>query len=104
MPNHDFYLSRRDFADAHGDALNAAVTQIQAIEGWIPANRPAAAAEISASVGLPAPVLLTSFNRATYGVSKITPAVLADQQKVADTFYKLHLIPSPVNVSGAAWS
>jgi sulfonate transport system substrate-binding protein len=104
VPNHDFYLSRRDFADAHGDALNAAVTQIQAIEGWIPANRPAAAAEISASVGLPAPVLLTSFNRATYGVSKITPAVLADQQKVADTFYKLHLIPSPVNVSGAAWS
>jgi len=104
VPNHEFYLSRRDFATAHGDILNTAITQLQAIETWIPANRPAAAAEISASIGLPAPILLASFNRAVYGVRKITPDVLADQQKVADTFYKLNLIPSPITVADAAWS
>lgn len=104
VPNHDFYLSRRDFATANAPALDAVITQIQAIETWIPQNRPAAATEISATVGLPAPVLLASFNRATYGVSKITPSVLADEQKVADTFFKLGLIPSPVNVNLAAWS
>jgi len=104
VPNHEFYLSRRDFATAHGDILNTAITQLQAIETWIPANRPAAAQEISASIGLPAPILLASFNRAVYGVRKITPDVLADQQKVADTFYKLNLIPSPITVADAAWS
>jgi sulfonate transport system substrate-binding protein len=104
VPNHDFYLSRRDFANANAPALDAVITQIQAIETWIPQNRSAAATEISATIGLPASVLLTSFNRATYGVNKITPAVLADEQKVADTFYKLGLIPSPVNVSEASWS
>jgi sulfonate transport system substrate-binding protein len=104
VPNHDFYLSRRDFATANSPALDAVVTAVQSIEQWIPQNRPAAATEIAATVGLPAPILLTSFNRATYGVDKISPAVLADQQKVADTFYKLGLIPSPVNVSTASWS
>ena len=42
--------------------------------------------------------------RASYGVAKILPAVLRDQQKVADTFYKLGLIPAPITVATAAWS
>jgi sulfonate transport system substrate-binding protein len=104
VPNHDFYLSRRDFAEAHADALNAAITQIKAIDDWIPANRAAAASEIAATIGLPAPILLTSFNRAVYGINKVTPDVLADQQKIADLFYRLHLIPTPITVADAAWS
>jgi sulfonate transport system substrate-binding protein len=104
VPNRDFYLSRRDFADKNAAALKAALAQVHAIEAWIPNNRPAAAAEIASSIGLPAPVMLTSFNRAVYGVGNITPAVLADQQKIADLFYKLHLIPTPITVANAAWS
>jgi sulfonate transport system substrate-binding protein len=104
VPNHDFYLSRRDFATANAPALEAVITEVAAIESWIPNNRAAAATEIAATVGLPQPILLASFNRATYGVQKITPSVLADEQKVADTFYKLGLIPSPVNVAAASWS
>ena len=104
VPNHDFYLSRRDFVEKNGAVLNAAVGQVQAIEGWVAKNRPAAAAEIAESIGLPAPVLLASFKRASFGVSKISPEVLVEQQKVADTFYQLHLIPTPVTVADAAWS
>jgi len=104
VPNHDFYLSRRDFADANAPVLDLAISQIKAIDAWIDTNREAAAIEIAPSVGLPAPILLTSFKRATFGVEKISPAVLADQQKVADTFYNLHLIPTPITVSDAAWS
>ncbi len=104
VPNHDFYLSRRDFAEANGAALNATIAQIQAMETWLPNNRAAAATEIAPSIGLPQPLLLSSFERQTYGVSKITPVVLRDQQKVADIFYKLGLIPSPVTVATASWS
>lgn len=104
VPNHDFYLARKDFATANPEVLNAAITEIQAIETWVPNNRAAAATEMAPSVGLAQPLLLASFNRQTYGVSKISPAVLQDQQKIADTFYKLGLIPSPVDVSTAAWS
>jgi sulfonate transport system substrate-binding protein len=104
VPNHDFYLSRRDFASANPAVLNATVAAVQQIETWLPDNLPSAAAELSPSIGVPVPVLLTAMKRETYGVSKLTPAVLADQQKVADTFFKLHLIPVPVTVANAAWS
>jgi sulfonate transport system substrate-binding protein len=104
VPNHNFYLSRRDFATAHADALNAAIASIKQIEAWLPANLPAAAAEVSPIIGLPVPVVLTTLSRQKYDLQKLTPAVLADQQKIADLFYKLHLIPTPLNVSDAAWS
>ena len=104
VPNRSFYLSRRDFANSHAAALNVAVAQVTAMDAWIPANKAAVAQEIAPVVGLPASVLLTTFERATYGDSKITPDVLADQQKLADLFYKLNLIPNPITVSDAAWS
>jgi sulfonate transport system substrate-binding protein len=104
VPNHNFYLSRRDFATAHADALNAAIASIKQIEAWLPANLPAAAAEVSPIIGLPAPIVLTALKRQKYNLQKLTPAVLADQQKIADLFYKLNLIPSPINVTEAAWS
>jgi sulfonate transport system substrate-binding protein len=104
VPDHNFYLSRRDFATAHHDALDAAIGSIKQIEAWLPANLPAAAAEISPIVGLPAPIMLSALKRQKYGVQKLNAAVLADQQKIADLFCKLNLIPAPITVSDAAWS
>ena len=104
VPNHSFYLSRRDFAIRHADALNAAIAAVKQIEAWLPDNLPAAAKEISPVIGLPAPIVLASLQRQKYGVVKVSPAVLADQQKIADLFYRLNLIPSPIKVSDAAWS
>jgi sulfonate transport system substrate-binding protein len=34
-------------------------------------------------------------------VKPITPAVAADQQKIADTFFALKLIPKPIKVNDA---
>ncbi len=104
VPNRNFYLSRRDFVTSSAQAVNAALAEIEKIDLWIPDNKPAVAAEIAVSIGLPAPVLLNSFNRAAYGVGNVTPDVLADQQALADLFYKLNLIPTPIRVSDAAWS
>jgi len=104
VPNNSFYLSRRDFATQNAAVLHTVIAQLQAIEAWVPGHEPEVAAEISASIGVPAPVLLTSFRRATFGVRPVTPAELNDQQKIADLFYQLNLIPAPINVADAAWS
>jgi sulfonate transport system substrate-binding protein len=37
-------------------------------------------------------------------VNKLTPAIFADQQKIADTFFKLGLIPKAIDVTEAAWT
>jgi sulfonate transport system substrate-binding protein len=104
MPNRSFYTAAKDFAAASPDALNAAIGVINALESWEKANTGAAAAAISPSIGLPPPVLEIWFGRQKYGVQKLTPEIFADQQKIADAFFKLGLIPSQINVSDDAWN
>jgi sulfonate transport system substrate-binding protein len=104
MPNRSYYTSSKDFAAASPDALNAAFEVINDLETWEQANQAAAAAAIAPSIGLPPPVLEIWFGRSKYGVNKLTPEIFAGQQQIADTFFKLGLIPSQINVSAAAWN
>jgi sulfonate transport system substrate-binding protein len=103
MPNRSYYTSRKDFAAAHPDALNAAISVLNDLEAWEKTHIAETAAAISPSIGLPVPVLEAWFSRQKYGVHKLTPDIFAGQQQIADAFFKLGLIPSAVNVSDAAW-
>jgi len=40
--------------------------------------------------------------RTVYGTGPISKAILAEQQKIADTFFELKLIPLRINVLEAA--
>jgi sulfonate transport system substrate-binding protein len=55
-------------------------------------------------VGVPADVIATWLGRAHAGVTPVTPAIAANQQLVADLFYREKLIPRPVTVAGQVWS
>ncbi|WP_284946294.1 aliphatic sulfonate ABC transporter substrate-binding protein [Acidisoma cladoniae] len=104
MPNRGFYVSRRSFAEANGPALTAAVAAVKEIEAWEPTHIPEITVEISKTTGVPPSVLDIWFQRQKYGVEPLTPAILADQQTIADTFFDLHLIPRKIDVSQAAWT
>ena len=39
-----------------------------------------------------------------YGVQPITPDIVEAQQKIADTFHKLGLLPKPITVRDAVWT
>jgi sulfonate transport system substrate-binding protein len=103
MPNRSFYTAAKDFAASSPDALNAAIGVINDLETWEQANQAAAAAAIAPSIGLPPPVLEIWFGRSKYGVNKLTPEIFAGQQKIADAFFKLGLIPAQIDVSADAW-
>ncbi len=104
MPNRAFYSSTKDFSASSPDALNAAIEVVNALEIWEGKNIDETATDISPGIGLPAPVLKTWFTRQKYGVNKLTPEIFADQQKIADAFFKLGLIPSKIDVTQAAWT
>ena len=53
------------------------------------------------SIGIPAPILSVALKRQTYGVKSLDAGVVAEQQKIADAFYKLGLLPKPVQVNDA---
>jgi len=104
MPNRAFYTSTKDFAENNPAALNAAIAALNEQEAWEGKHIDETATDISPSIGLPVPVLQTWFTRQKYGVRKLTPEIFADQQKIADAFYQLKLIPAPINVASAAWT
>ena len=101
VPNHQFYLSSRDFAARNGAALDAVVAAVAEVDAWARENTDAAAKELSPSVGIPAPILAAALRRQTYGIRPLDPAVTAEQQRIADTFHGLGLVPKAIDIAGA---
>ena len=101
VPNTQFYLAARRFASSEPKAVDALVTALDDVDRRIGQDPKAVVDTVATSVRLPVAVVATSLGRQGYGVSRITPAVLAEQQKVADAFFALHLIPKPLPVGDA---
>ena len=104
MPNRAFYLSSRPFATQNAAALAAAVSAVKEIEAWEPTHIPQMAGDMSRTTGIPPAILKVWFTRQKYGVVPVTPAIITDQQHIADAFAALHLIPRPIDVAQAVLS
>lgn len=103
-PNRLFYLSRRGFTDAHPEVVSAVLSAIGSVDTWAAGNADAVASELAPSVGIPAPVLAVALERLAYGVAPLDAQAIADQQRVADTFHGLGLLPKPIRVADAVWT
>ncbi|HVY97864.1 MAG TPA: sulfonate ABC transporter substrate-binding protein [Dongiaceae bacterium] len=101
VSNHQFFLAARDYAKANPKVIDAVIAQLVAIDEWAKGDPKAAAEALSPKVGIPADVLQVALARQGYGVAPLTPAVIAEQQKIADTFYQLGLLPKPIKVDEA---
>ncbi|WP_441236151.1 aliphatic sulfonate ABC transporter substrate-binding protein [Bradyrhizobium sp. 930_D9_N1_4] len=102
-PNVSFYMASRPIAEQNSAVLKAVLAAVDEIDVWIRDNRKQYATELAPKVGLPVEVIERSVNRAEPGARPIDAATLEGQQKIADAFAKLKLIPKSVNVTDAAW-
>jgi sulfonate transport system substrate-binding protein len=100
-PNRQFYFSTQKFADASPAAVDAILAGIVDIDHLVAGKDSAVANELSAGIGIPAAVLEVALKRLTYGVRPLDAEVVADQQRIADTFYNLGLVPKRIVVSSA---
>jgi sulfonate transport system substrate-binding protein len=101
VSNHQFYLGERHFVEANPAVVQDIVDSIKEIDAWASGNVDQAATELSPAVGIPAPVLKRALSRESWSIEPIGPAVIAEQQKIADTFYGLGLIPKPIKIQDA---
>lgn len=102
-PNVSFYMASRPIAERNADVLKAVLAAVDEIDVWIRDNRKQYAIELAPKVGLPPEVIERAVNRAEIGARPIDNATLEAQQKIADVFTQLKLIPKSLNVSEAAW-
>ncbi len=103
-PNRQFFLAHRDFAQNQPGLLRTLNEQVDATDRWAEQNQDETARLLAASMGLPHAVVARAVARMGYGVRPLTAEVVADQQKIADTFFKLRLIPQRLDVASAVWS
>ncbi len=101
VDNHEFYLASRNFVDTHPEAVDTIFASLSEVDAWINANRGDVAEQFSPALGLPKDVLEVAVQRRQYGVKPITPEVVASQQKIADVFHELGLIPAAIRIDDA---
>jgi len=102
-PNRQFFLASRSFVRDQPDILRRLNAEIEATDRWAERNQPETTRLLTASMGLPEPVVARAVARLGFGVQPLTDEVIADQQRIADTFLSLRLIPQRLDVASAVW-
>ncbi len=98
-----FYEGSRRYAEAHPQVIQLLLAELAKAGAWANSHKPEVSRILAQQIGLPEPVITTWQARAGYGVTTLTPEIIATQQKTADIFYDQGLIPRKVDVSQAVW-
>jgi len=103
VSNTQFYFATKAFADANPSVVSATVKQIAELDTWANGNTDNVAEQLSSAVGIPKDVLKLALGRASFGVKPLDDATVAAQQKIADTFFNLGLLPKKISVADVIW-
>lgn len=102
--NNSFYLASRALATDHTDVLAVLFEELTRADQFVQQHRPEAIKLISAFSGLDAGVVsLFLQRRPPSPVGPITSKTVLAQQRVADAFQSLGLIPKPIHVAEIVW-
>ena len=99
--NHEYYLASRAFVDSDPAAVDAILASLGEVDTWINEHKDEVAERFAPELGMPAHILSVAVDRVSYGVKPITPDVVAAQQRIADVFFELGLIPTAVEIADA---
>lgn len=101
VANYQFYLASRHYAEKNPEILRIVLDEIAKVDDWGRNNPDEVASVLSAQTGLSRDVVALAASRYAYGVKPVSVDVIASQQKVADAFSNLKLIPKPIVVKDA---
>ena len=103
VSNHQFFLAARPYAEKRTDVIAIILEEMARVDEWATSRPKEVATLLSPQVGLDPATLELAVRRESYGAKPVSDTVLADQQKIADVFYDLKLIPARINVRDAAF-
>jgi sulfonate transport system substrate-binding protein len=103
VANYQFYFASKQFLQADPKVVERVLAQLSEVDDWAKGDIRAVAEQLAPSIGLSVPVVEVALGRQAYGIKPVTDTVIADQQRVADTFFALGLIPKQIKISDVAW-
>ncbi len=104
VDNHQFYLAARPFAEKHPQVLSTLIDEIRQVGEEAKADPQSVAKQVAPLLGLPEDIALIAVKRQGFGAQPLSPAVVAAQQKIADAFSDLTLIPKRLRIADVIWT
>ncbi len=94
-----YYLASETYAEKRSDVLNIVFAKLRETGAWVKAHPKDAAKLLAGLWGIDAETVEEANSHRSYGVGAVTPAGLAEQQKIADAFVDEKLIPKKIDTA-----
>lgn len=98
-----FFLANADFASRYPAIVAGVTDEIAGAAEWAAAHRGEVAALYAEASGVPLAAQRRSVDRADFALAALDDAIIARQQRVADRFHRLGLIPAHVEIRDIVW-
>lgn len=93
-----YYIASRKFATEKPKILKAVLEEVRDLEVWSDEHRDEVASVLTDALKLDATAVKKATQRRQFGLKPVTEDLIAEQQKVADTYYQLKLIPKQISI------
>lgn len=101
VSNHQFYLASRPYAEKYPAIVKILIEELAKTDEWSARNLKEVTAILAPQLGLEPAVVELAASRLSYGIKPISETVLVEQQKIADVFSNLKLIPKKIVIKDA---
>lgn len=99
--NRTFYVAAPGFIAEQADILRLVFAELRRSQAWVQGHPDEVAELLAPQLGVPVPVLRLATGRRRYGVTPIDDGIVAEQQRMAEVFLGLGLIPRAIRVKDA---
>ncbi|MNF41896.1 putative aliphatic sulfonates-binding protein precursor [compost metagenome] len=104
VDNHQFYLATRTYAQKHPQVISTLIEEVRTVGEDSRADPDKVTVQVAPLLGLPKDITALAVKRQGYGAQPLSPEVVAAQQKIADTFTALKLIPKKLSIADVIWN
>jgi sulfonate transport system substrate-binding protein len=101
VSRHQFFVASRPYAEKNREALKILMEEVSKEGQWIRDHTKDAAAQLAPIQGLEPDVIEIGLKHYAHVYKPLDDKVLDDQQRIADAFFDLKLIPQRLNVRSA---
>lgn len=99
----NFYLASRNFAEKHGDIIKIVIEELQQIGMWARQNPDEVTKIIAHRTGMKLSTAKIVNERTAYDPKSIQDRDIEEQQRMANTFFRLGLLTKQIWVEDAIW-
>jgi sulfonate transport system substrate-binding protein len=104
VAQNSFFLANRDFTQKNPAIVATINDELAKVAKWAETHRGDVAGVLAQATGLDIESWTRAVDRTDFNVGPVTAAVVEEQQRVADRFHRLGLIPNPIQMKDIVWT